>query len=48
MLGVCVTGGYEHGVEDQSLLFPEVDLSKGVGCTLVVCLQVGIPRFDDA
>jgi choline dehydrogenase-like flavoprotein len=48
MLGVCVTGGYEHGVEDQSLLFPEVDPSKGVGCTLVVCLQVGIPRFDDA
>jgi choline dehydrogenase-like flavoprotein len=45
MEAVCATGGYEHGVQDQSLLFPEIDPSKGMGCTLAVCLQVGFPAL---
>jgi choline dehydrogenase-like flavoprotein len=48
LVAVGVTGGYEQGVQDQSLLFPTVDPSKGMGCSLAICLQVGIPRFDDA
>ena len=34
--------------QDQSVIFPAVDPSKGMGCTLAICLQVGILRFDDA
>jgi choline dehydrogenase-like flavoprotein len=48
MVALCATCGYEHGIQDQSLLLSAVDPSKGMGCTLSTCLQVGIPRFGDA
>lgn len=40
MVAVCATGGYQHGIQDQSKLFPVVDPSKGMGATLAICLQV--------
>jgi choline dehydrogenase-like flavoprotein len=41
---VAATPGYEHGVEDQSKLFPPVDPSKGMGITLAACLQYPASR----
>ena len=41
MVAISATGGYEHGIHDQSKLFPAVDPSKGMGATLAICLQVG-------
>jgi choline dehydrogenase-like flavoprotein len=48
MVAVCATGGYEHGIQDQSKLFPPVDPSKGMGATLVICLQVRSLGLGDA
>jgi choline dehydrogenase-like flavoprotein len=41
---VAATPGWEHGVEDQSQIFPPVDPSKGMGITLAVCLQYPASR----
>jgi len=41
---VCATPGIEHGVYDQSKIFPPVDPSKGQGLTMAVCLQYPVAR----
>ena len=41
---VAATPGWEHGVKDQSKLFPPVDPSKGMGITLAMCLQYPASR----
>lgn len=41
---IAATPGFEHGVEDQSKLFPPVDPSKGMGITLAACLQYPASR----
>lgn len=45
VVAVCATGGYQHGIQDQTKLFPAVDPAKTMGATLVICLQVRISRL---
>lgn len=48
LVAVCATAGYEHGIQDQTKLFPHVDPSKGMGITLSICLQVRPPHPEAA